>query len=302
MPDYQSYQTYFNGEWVEWKDVMISPEDRGFGVADVVFDIARTFNGKPFVLEHHIDRMYRSLKFLRIDCGLTPEEMTEICEEGVRRNEEHKEEAGDFTIHPWVTRGMDFDGPPTVCISIKPVNFKKFARDYIDGAHGVIARSRSYSSDMMDPKVKHHNRLNFVLAELEARDVDPEAHPVLLDRDGNVTEGIGYNVFLVKDGVLKTATDRSILQGISRKVTMEVATKLGIPVSEEDLQPYDLYTADEVFFSRTSPRITPVSKLDNRAVGDEFPGPITQQLLAAQSEMVGVDIVGQALHHAGIES
>ena len=189
MPDYQNYQTYFNGEWVAWKDVMISPEDRGFGVADVVFDIARTFNGTPFALEHHIDRMYRSLKFLRIDCGLTPEEMTQICEEGVRRNEEHREEAGDFTIHPWVTRGMDFDGPPTVCISIKPVNFKKFARDYIDGAHGVIARTRSYSSDMMDPKVKHHNRLNFVLAELEARDVDPEAHPILLDRDGNVTEG-----------------------------------------------------------------------------------------------------------------
>ncbi|MCH8205799.1 MAG: aminotransferase class IV [Chloroflexi bacterium] len=302
MPDYQNYEAYFNGEWVPWKEVLLSPEDRGFGVSDVVFDVARTFNGKPFVLDYHIDRLYRSLKYLRIDSGLSADEMTAICEEGVRRNEKHLEEAGDFTINPWVTRGRSLDGPATVCVAIKPVNFPSFANYYLEGAHGVVARTRSYSSDVMDPKVKHHSRLNFVMAELEARDVDPEAYAILLDMDGNMTEGIGYNVWLVKDGVLKTATDRSILQGVSRKVLMEIAEQLGVPVVEEDLQPYDLYTADEVFFSRTSPRITPVSKVDNRPVGDEFPGPITQQLLAAHSERVGVDIVGQALHHAGIQS
>ena len=302
MVDYYGYETYFNGEWVPYRDVKLSPEDRGFGVADAVFDIARTFNGKPFVLDYHIDRLYRSLKYVRMDSGLSPEEMTAICEEGVRRNEPNRAEAGDFTIHPWITRGLSIDGPATVCVEIKPVKFSSFAKFFLEGAHGVVARTRSYSSQFMDPKVKHHNRMNFVLAELEARDVDPEASPILLDQDGNLTEGIGYNVWLVKDGVLKTATDRSILQGISRKVLMEIAEQLGIPVVEEDLQPYDLYTADEVFFSRTSPRITPVSKVDNRPVGDEFPGPITQQLLAAHSERVGVDIVDQALHFAGIKN
>jgi len=302
MPDYQNYEAYFNGEWVPWQEVMLSPEDRGFGVADVVFDVARTFNGKPFALDYHIDRLYRSLKYVRIDPGLSADEMTAICEEGIRRNEKHLEEAGDFTINPWVTRGLSIDGPATVCVAIKPVNFANFASSYVEGAHGVVARTRSYPSDVMDPKVKHHSRLNFVMAELEARDVDPEAHAILLDNDGNLTEGIGYNVFLVKDGVLKTSTDRSILQGVSRGVLLEIAEQLGIPVAEEDLQPYDLYTADEVFFSRTSPRIIPVSKVDNRPVGDVFPGPITQQLLAAHSERVGVDIVGQALHHAGIPS
>ena len=75
----------------------------------------------------------------------------------------------------------------------------------------------------MDAKVKHHSRANFVLAELEAADVDPDGSPILLDRDGNLTEGIGYNVFLVKDGVLKTPTDRTILQGISRSVIFDIA-------------------------------------------------------------------------------
>ena len=305
MADYGDYMAYFNGEWVPYKEVRISPDDRGFMVADVVFDIGRTFNGVPFVLDRHIDRLYRSLKYLRIDCGLTPREMTSLCEEGVRRNEEHLDSVGDFSINPFVTRGAQARrigdaGPATVCISIKPVAFASFARFYTEGAHGVIARTRSYSSQFMDPKVKHHSRLNFVQAELEVADVDPNAQPILLDDSGNLSEGIGYNVFLVKDGVLKTPTDRSILQGISRGVLIELAGRLDIPFSEEDLQPYDLYTADEVFFSRTSPRIVPVSRVDNRAVGKECPGPITRQLISAHSEMVGVDIVDQAMHFAGI--
>ncbi len=164
----------------------------------------------------------------------------------------------------------------------------------------MIVKTRSYSSDSIDAKVKHHSRANFVLAELEAVDVDPDASPILLDRDGNLTEGIGYNVFLVKDGVLKTPTDRTILQGISRSVIFDIAEQMNIPLVVEDLQPYDLYTADEVFFSRTSPRIVLASMVDRRPIGDSTPGPLTQRLLAAHSEMVGVDIVGQALHHAGV--
>ena len=295
------YTAYFNGDWVPYSQVLISPEDRGFNLADVVFDIGRTFDGVPFRLGDHVDRLYRSLTYFRIDPGLSPEEMTDLCNEAVKRNEHLRAEVGDFTINPFVTRGPSFEGPATVCVSVKAVHYSSFAKFYVEGAHGVVARTRSYPSDVMEPKAKHNSRLNFVLAEIEARDVDPDALPILLDRGGNVTEGIGNNVFLVKDGVLKTPTDKSVLQGISRKVIMEVAEQLGIQTIEEDFQPYDLYTADEIFFSRTSPRIVPVSKVDNRSVGDEFPGPVTKQLLAAHSEMVGVDIVDQALHFAGIK-
>ena len=303
MVDQSSFIAYFNGEWMPYGDVKISPDDRGFMLADVVFDAARTFGGKPFVLDRHINRFYRSLKYMRLDPGLTPDEMSDLCQEGVERNRSRLDEVGDLSIYPFVTRGAGpgvGDSSPTVCIMIKPLAFASFANYYLEGDHGVIVRTRSYSSDTIDPKVKHHSRANFVLAELEAADVDPDASPILLDGDGNLTEGVNCNVFLVKDGVLKTPTDRSILQGVSRSVVIDVAGQLGIPVVEEDLQPYDVYTADEVFFSRTSPRIVPVGMVDRRPVGDSIPGPVTQQLLAAHSEMVGVDIIDQALHYGGM--
>jgi len=292
------YMAYFNGAWVPFSQVKIDPMDRGFLVGDVVFDVARTFNGKSFRMQEHIDRLYRSLKFVRIDPGLSPAEMLAISEEVVQRNESQREAVGDFTITQFVTRGpgrwAHDAGPPAVCVKAAPIQFHRYARYYTEGAHGVIARTRSYSSESLDPKVKHFSRMNFNLAELEAADVDPQAWPILTDLEGNVTEGTGYNVFLVTNGVLRTPSDRSILQGVSRGMVVDLARQLHIPVQEEDLQPYDLYTADEVFFCSTSPCVLPVTRVDKRQISNGQPGPITQQLLSEWSEALGVNIVGQA--------
>ena len=296
MPDYTAY---FNGEWVPFSQVKIDPMDRGFMVGDVIFDVARTFGGKSFRIKEHIDRLYRSLKFVRIDPGLSPEEMLDISEETIRRNEHLRPEVGDYTITQFVTRGPGGStrdaGPPAVCVKAAPVNFGRFAQLFQDGAHGVITRTRSYPVESLDPKVKHYSRMNFNLADLEAADVDPDAWPILTDTEGNLTEGTGYNVFLVTDGVIRTPGDRNILQGVSRGMVFDLARQLGIPLVQEDLQPYDMYTADEAFFSSTSPCVLPVTKVDKRDVGEGRPGPIVQQLLAAWSESVGVDIVDQAL-------
>jgi branched-chain amino acid aminotransferase len=292
------YTTYFNGQWVPFSQVKIDPMDRGFLVGDVVFDAERTFNGEIFRLKEHMDRLYRSLKYVRLDPGLSQEEFTQVCEEAVQRNEHLRPAVGDFQVWQFITRGpgrwTHTAGPPTVCVKIAAIDFGRFAKLYKPGVHGVIPRTRSYPAESLDPKVKHYSRMNFNLAELEVADVDPEAWPVLTDLNGNLTEGSGYNVFLVTDGVLRTPGDHSILQGISRGMVFDLAGQLNIPVVEEDLQPYDLYTADEAFFSGTSPCIVPVTRVDKRQVADGKPGPITQQLLAAWSESVGVDIVGQA--------
>ena len=292
------YTAYFNGEWIPYSQVKISPLDRGFTTSDVVFDAARTFNGKTFRLQYNIDRLYRSLKFARIDPGLSSDEMLDICEEVVRRNEDQRPDGADFGIRPFITRGpgrmAQLAGPPTVCVSVGLTDLGLFAQLFKEGAHGVIARTRSYPVESMDSKVKHYSRMNFNLAELEAADVDPDAWPILLDAGGNLTEGTSNNVFLVTNGVIRTPGDRNILQGGSRSIVLDLARQLDIPVMEEDLQPYDLYTADEAFFTRTGPCVLPVTRVDNRQVADGKPGPITQQLLAAWSEAVGVDIVGQA--------
>ena len=109
-------------------------------------------------------------------------------------------------------------------------------------------------------------------------------------------------MFVVTDGVIRTPGDGSILQGVSRGAVVDVARQLDMPVVEEELQPYDLYTADEAFFSSTFVCVMPVTRIDNRPVGDGRPGPVTQQLLAAWSETVGMDIVDQMERFAGISN
>jgi len=293
------YTAYFCGEWMPASQVRIDPLDRGFLVGDAVFDVFRTFNGKSFRLREHVDRLYRSLKYVRIDPVLSPDDLVRLSEEIIARNAPLRAEVGDFAVWQFVTRGRGrwahSAGPPAVGIFIRPLGLARFAHLYQTGAHGILVRTRSFAPDALDPKVKNFSRMNFNLAELEAGDVDKAGWPILLDSRGNLAEGVGYNVFLVRDGLIRTAGDRSVLQGVSRAMVFELAKGLGLPTVEEDLQPYDLYTADEAFFSSTSPCVLPVTRVDQRPIGRGVPGPVVQRLLAAWSEAVGVDIVEQAL-------
>jgi branched-chain amino acid aminotransferase len=225
--------------------------------------------------------------------------MTNLSEEIIRRNEHLRAEVGDFAVWQFVTRGRGrwahSAGPPAVGVFIRSLGLGRFAHLYKEGAHGVIVRIRSFPPDSLDPKCKNFSRMNFNLAELEAGDVDKAGWPILLDSRGNLSEGVGYNLFMVTDGVIRTPGDRSVLQGVSRGVVFDLAKTLGIPCAEEDLQPYDLYTADEAFLTSTSPCVLPVTRVDRRPIGSGVPGPIVERLLAAWSAEVGVDIVEQAL-------
>ena len=295
---------FFNGEWVPYDEVKIDPFDRGFLMGDSVYDVERTFDGKIFRLREHMERLYRSLQYTRIDPGLTLDEMTRVTEEVVRRNENLREPSGDFTVRQVVTRGKApsySQGLPsdsasaTVIVTALPIDFSGHARSYEEGAAVVFPTARSYSANALDPKAKHYSRANFVQAQLQAADIDPDAYPVLLDQDGNIAENVGGNFMLVSGGVIRTPSDHSILQGISRMTVFDLAEQLGIPVVEEDLQPYDAYTADEAFLTNSIYQLLPVSTIDKRQIGDEVPGPVSKRLLAAWSELVGLDIVDQAL-------
>lgn len=294
---------YHNGEWMSMDRITYDPNDLGPSRGDQVFEMIRTFGGVSFRMKDHIDRLYRSLRYVRIDPGMTSGEMIDLAEEGIERNGHLLEEAGDFSITPLVTRGPGGPrswaaGPPNVYIKYGPATVW-YADKYVDGARGVITRTRSYDPEALDAKLKHLSRMNMSLAELEANDLDPGAWPILTDRDGCLTEGSGYNVFIVTDGVLRTPTDRAILAGISRAMVLDLAGGLGIPARVENLQPYDAYTADEAFFTSTPFSILPVTYIDKRIVGEGTPGPVTGQLLAAWSEAVGVDIVDQAMGMSG---
>jgi branched-chain amino acid aminotransferase len=300
------HTAYFCGTWMPFSEVKIDPLDRGFLSGDVVFDVERTFNGRSFRMREHIKRLYRSLKYVRIDPGLSPEDMERISEETIERNQHLVDTLGDFTLWQFVTRGkgriLAKAGPPTVCAFIRSIGFSRFADLYAHGAHAIIVRTRSYPPDVVDAKVKNFSRMNLNLAQLEAADIDPHGWPLLSDLGGNLSEGIRYNLFIVADGVLRTPHDRSILQGVSRAMVLDLAKSAGIPVIEDDLQPYDLYTADEAFFTATSSCILPVTRADHREIGHGAPGPITLRLLRAWSEAVGLDIVKQALEYGAREA
>ncbi|MBM3947969.1 MAG: hypothetical protein FJ312_01760 [SAR202 cluster bacterium] len=150
---------YLTGEWVPLSEIKVHVHDRGFYIGDSVFDLARTFNGKSFKMKEHVDRLYRSLKHVRIDPGLSPEEMVEVSEECVRRNEKFRKDAGDWHVWQAVTRGVagwrELPTKATVIVQCAPISFKIYAHQFKTGAHAVIAKTRSYSPETVDPKVKH---------------------------------------------------------------------------------------------------------------------------------------------------
>ena len=289
------YQVLVNGQFVDRDKAQVSIHDRGFRLGDVVFDTSRTFNGQIFRLRDHLERFYRSLKYVRINPGMSIDEMEVATLEVVKKNEALRESLkDDYMISQIVSGGISqrINGP-TVVIMIDPLGSPRWAPAFKDGASVVISKTRSYSSQSLDPKVKHYSRLNFVLAELEATDVDRGSLPLLLDLDGNVSESTGANFFIVSDKRLLVPKTESTLQGVSRLTITELAKSLSIPVIETNIQPYDVYTADEAFLCSTPYCILPVGKVDGRQIGDAVPGNITNQLLAAWSEKVGLDIVDQ---------
>ena len=153
-------------------------------MGDAVYEAERTFNGRIFDLEGHVDRLYRSLRYVRIDPAVSREQMRRICLESVERNRHMWREGNDFALRQYVTRGsgasVSEDAPPVLYSGVDYVAFGRFAGMYDTGGHVVFTRSRSYSPNSLDPKIKHLSRMNFALAELEAADVDPESWPVLL--------------------------------------------------------------------------------------------------------------------------
>jgi branched-chain amino acid aminotransferase len=141
-----------------------------------------------------------------------------------------------------------------------------------------------------------HNYLNMVVADFEAKNASPDAWAVLLDENGNLAEGQGSNIFLVRDGRLLTPRERYVLPGVSRQTVIDLAAGLGVPVEEKDLDLYDAAVADEIFLTSTSLCICPVASLNGGRVGDgKVPGPLTKRLSDAYAEFVGFDFVGQYL-------
>jgi branched-chain amino acid aminotransferase len=295
---------YLNGKLVPESQATISINDSGFTLGDTVYEAARTFGGVLFKLDEHLERLYRSLAYVRIDAGLTPVELDAVVRQVVEYN--RPVIGNDFWVYIYISRGLYVDNirhylpatleerPPTVVVAAKRLPFASFAHGYRHGVHAVTPSTRHTPTQCLDPKLKTCSRMHLVLAEYEAKQVDVKAWSMILDVNGNITENKSGNVFVIKGGELYTPRAISALAGVTRGTVIEIAGKLGIPVHETDLQPYHAITADEAFFTSTGYCIMPIVKVNNVPLGDGAPGPVVRQLLAGWSQHVNFDIVAQA--------
>jgi branched-chain amino acid aminotransferase len=293
---------YLSGELVPEHEAKISIFDSAIMLADTVTESTRTFRHIPFKLDEHIERLYMSLKLTRIDPQMSAAQMTRVTLDLLEANLRNYAEHEDCWIVHNISRGLSIAGAdptrqlgaPTIMIFTQPMDLRSWAGFYSEGCHAVTPMSRMVPSQSLDPRIKNRSRLAYTLAEMEAKLVDPQAQSVILDTNGHVAENKGGNIFAVTKGVLRTPTTINALAGISRATALELAQRLGIPTEETVLQPYDLATADELFFTSTPYCIMPATRFNGFVVGDGKVGPITRRLLAAWSELVGLDIVAQA--------
>lgn len=295
---------YFNGKYVPESEVRVPFRDTSWVYGDGAFDMTRTFGHKIFRLQEHIERFYRSLKYLRIDPGLSPAEMIAISEEVFERNRHLLGPNDDYWLGQRVSRGIkkvegdnwDHYGP-TVIVECMPLPLRQRAKLFRDGIKVVTPSQRRIAPEMLTPRAKTHNYLNLIVASQEVEAIDPEAWAVLLDVNGNLAEGLGSNIFLVRDGTLFTPREKYVLPGVSRRTVIELAREQGIEVVEADLDLYDAYNAEECFLTSTSLCICPVRSVNGNPIGPagQVWGPMTRRLADAYIRLVGFDFVRQYL-------
>jgi branched-chain amino acid aminotransferase len=294
---------YLNGAFVPESQAKVSVLDSGFNAGDGVYDVTRTFAQKPFRLREHTERLFRSLQYTRIDCGMALDEMEKITLEVLDRNKPQLRANEDLALWQVVSRGVRsargnrVAGGATVTVYSVIVNFPEFASFYVEGAPIVIPSTRRIPPECLESKAKITNKMNHNMASFEAKQMDPRAIPLMLDIDGNLSETSAHNFFLVANGKLCTPSDRNVLGGITKEAVIGLAKQLGIEIVEGNFTPYDLYTAQEAFLASTSPSFVPVRTVNGAKIGKGAPGPITLRLIGAWNKMVGMDIVDQALSH-----
>jgi len=293
---------YINGEFLPESQGRISVSDQGFVHGDAAFDTERTFNGEVFKLNEHIDRLYQSLKYLRIDPRISKDQMASLTVEVVARNAPLLGLNEDYWVTQRVTRGVPpsegEEAVPTVVIVCRLLPLIERARFFRDGIQLMTPSIRRTPPWVLSPQVKTHNYLNVGIAGLEVKDRNPDAWVLLLDEGGNLCEGSSNNVFLVQDGVLYTPRKQMVLAGITRQTVLELAETLNIPSQEKDMDLYEAYNADEMFITSSSLCVCPVISINGITVGSgEIPGPVTKGLMAAFSEIAGMDYVEQYLAH-----
>jgi branched-chain amino acid aminotransferase len=277
-----SVKVWIDGKLYDKQDAKISVYDHGLLYGDGVFEGIRVYDGRIFECDAHVRRLWESAKAIRLEIPMTREQFVQAMHETIAANGFR-----DCYIRAVVTRGVGDLGldprrssKPSVIIIADLLSV--YPAEMYEKGMSVITSSviRSHPASL-SPRIKSLNYLNNVLAKIEANDAGV-LEAVMLNHVGNVAECTADNIFIVRWGrVLTPKVSDGILEGITRRVIIELCHKLHIPVMEVTLQKHDLYVADELFVTGTGAEVMPVTKIDGRTVGEGVAGPITRQLLTA---------------------
>jgi branched-chain amino acid aminotransferase len=270
---------YLNGKIVPEREAKISVFDHGLLYGDGVFEGIRAYNGNVFMLDEHIERLYRSAKAIDLTMPMTRRAMANAVVKTCLANR-----ITNGYIRLVVTRGVGTLGlnpytckKPQVIIIAGSIQLypKKL---YEDGLRLVTVGTTRNLAEAVNPNIKSLNYLNNVLAKIEAIN-SGVLEAVMLNSRGEVAEATGDNIFVVKGSTLLTPpVSAGILEGITRNCVMSLAVREGFKVREVSMSRYDLYTADEVFLKGTAAEVIGAVDVDKRVIGNGRPGRVTQHL------------------------
>ena len=278
---------YIDGEYYPKSQAKISVFDHGLLYGDGVFEGIRAYNGIVFKLKEHIDRLYQSAHAMMLQIPATKTQMIEAVLATLRKNK-----MKDAYIRLVVTRGVgDLGLDPRKCPKATVIIITGAIVLHVNeakekGITTLISWVRRHPVDATSHEIKSLNYLNSVMAKIEANSAGAD-EAICLDKNGFVAEGVGENIFIVKNGKLFTPPVCSgALPGITAQVATRLASKLGAEVKESNITPYQLFNADEVFFTGTAAEIVPIREVNKRQIGDGKPGTVAKQLIAAFQKVV----------------
>ncbi len=269
---------YFNGAFIDKEQAKISPDDRGFLLADGVYEVIRAYGGMLFQAEAHLQRLARSMRELRLR-GPDPQSFTQVAN---RLLQENNLTGGEATIYLQITRGAaprrhafpDGNTPPTVYAAAAP--FSPDSQKLAQGVKVILTPDIRWTRC----DIKSISLLASVLANQQAQ--ENEVEEAVFVRDGAITEGSHTSIGAIFDGTFVTyPQSHYILSGITRQVVIDLCRRLDIPVEETPILVDRLRRADEMVLMSTTSEITPIIQVDEWPVGSGCPGPITRRLQEA---------------------
>lgn len=278
---------YINGKFYDKPDAKISVYDHGLLYGDGVFEGIRIYSGKAFKLKEHVVRLFESARSIKLEMPISQEEMCKAINDTIAINKKV-----DGYIRPLITRGSGSLGldprkcsDPQVIIIVDDITMYP-PEMYENGMDIATVSTIRNHPNAVNPRIKSLNYLNNILAKIEGIQAGC-LESLMLNHKGEIAECSGDNIFVVKDGILRTPPmDAGILEGITRNTVIELARNAKIKVEEIALTRHDIFIADECFLTGTAAEIIPVTKCDARPIGTGKPGPVTKQLREAFFRLV----------------